>query len=212
MISTPTTAAPAIRIGRTVRLQGNARPDSCGFVLGYCNVLATQRALATSYIDEMSRSAPSKPKPGWRAGTPARVAPANAVRRRCCVRPPRFLAPPAGPARRRAGQIRARHKGQSVPRSDRLPIDGQCDRLGQVRQLGVGPKRSGEIDLTQAIGNQHPHPWPVPTIGAAQQPHSVRSRRLRQRNRCWYTRRIIRPRHVNRPLRRGRAQHSFDDP
>jgi hypothetical protein len=64
MISTPTTAAPATRIGRTVRLKGHARSDSYGFVLGYCNVLATQRALATSYIDEMSRGAPSKPKPG----------------------------------------------------------------------------------------------------------------------------------------------------
>jgi hypothetical protein len=34
----PAAAAPAIRIGHAVRLQGTPGPDSCGFVLGYCNV------------------------------------------------------------------------------------------------------------------------------------------------------------------------------
>jgi predicted metal-binding membrane protein len=57
-------AAAAIRIGRKVRVHGQAGPESCGFVAGYCSVLATHCAVATSCVRAMSRSAASKPKPG----------------------------------------------------------------------------------------------------------------------------------------------------
>jgi hypothetical protein len=60
------TAAAASRIGRRVRAQGQAGPDSWGLVAGYCRVLATQRAVATSSVRAMSPSAASKAKPGWR--------------------------------------------------------------------------------------------------------------------------------------------------
>ena len=52
-------AAVAIRIGRRVRAQGQDGPASRGSVVGYCMVLATQRAVATSRVRAMSRSAPS---------------------------------------------------------------------------------------------------------------------------------------------------------
>jgi hypothetical protein len=40
--ATATAETTAITIGRRVRAQGQAGPESCGFVSGYCNVLATQ--------------------------------------------------------------------------------------------------------------------------------------------------------------------------
>jgi hypothetical protein len=53
--ATATAETTAITIGRRVRAQGQAGPESCGFVSGYCNVLATQRAVATSRVCAMSR-------------------------------------------------------------------------------------------------------------------------------------------------------------
>ena len=58
-------AAAASRIRRRVSVQVQAAPASRGSVLGYCRVLATQRAVATSSVRAMSPSAPSKAKPGW---------------------------------------------------------------------------------------------------------------------------------------------------
>jgi hypothetical protein len=62
MLTTAATAAAAIRTGRRVSVQGQAGPESRGFVFG------TQRAVATSRVWAMSRSAASKAKPGcwWR--------------------------------------------------------------------------------------------------------------------------------------------------
>jgi hypothetical protein len=70
---TPRTAAmvaAAIRTGHRVSVQGQAGPSSGGLVVGYCRVLATQRALATSRVRAMSPSAASKAKPGWWWGRP----------------------------------------------------------------------------------------------------------------------------------------------
>jgi hypothetical protein len=53
-------AAAAIRRGRRVRAQGHPGPESRGSVVGYCRVLVTQRAVATSRchaLDDRPRAA-----------------------------------------------------------------------------------------------------------------------------------------------------------
>jgi len=62
------TAVAASSTGRKVRVHGQAGPESGGSVVGYCRVLATQRAVATSRVRAMSPSTALKAKPGcwWR--------------------------------------------------------------------------------------------------------------------------------------------------
>ena len=79
---------------------------------------------------------------------------------------------------RGAGQLGAGDEGEAVAGPDRLPVGGHRQRAGQVRQLGVGPERRGQLGLGDPVGEQDPHGGAVPPVAGREQPHHIRRREL----------------------------------
>ena len=214
MPRTAATAAAAIRIGRRVRVQGQAEPDSGGSVVGYCRVLATQRrgghVAGAGDVGQGGVEGEAGPVVEVDRGQP--LGQRQPLGRLASGRVGAGHHQPVKPGRG-AGQVGAGGEGEPVPGPDRASVGGHRDRAGQVGQLGVGPEHRGQLGLPDPVGEQDPHGGAVPPVAGAEHRHRVRRRRPGPPDRCRRARRVGRPVHrPRRPGGRGLANHPLHDP